>query len=549
MKILVLQLARLGDILQTLPALQGLKHKYPNSHITLVVRSTFADSARLSPHVDKVVEFPTTDILGEVIAKPEKATAQKALKKLTRWVAEDAIGLKNAKAPYDLLLNLTFTKASSYLAALIPAKEKSGLVNGVMSDTWSQYFTAHVLGNTLNVIHLNDYFSRIARARMKTWPLEINTPKSPVRCEPVRAGKTRIGVQLTASRSEKTLNLASWKTLYKTLAALNPHYEFVFFGAADDQEVISKVMAEVPAERSRSLAGKMRFHENLAWVRSCRWIVTPDTAIVHLASLGAADQGTKIIQISIGDVRAEETGPYGEGHRILYPISSNVEDIGEQIHHIISGKPVTKRTACAATRMVRCADGSLRSELYPLNFDPPEVVNFFSQSFYLLSEFRCEGAQEDIPVPVLGNPAQPESVDQMTLCYDALCTTRRLAEYGSHYCFEMLKNIDDSTELKRFAAKITEVEELLAELQKTVPILKPLIDTWKVTKELSALPVGVPDRLESLVALTEGTYRELGQNVEIIQQLLQVAVDAAQAKQAKRSSKEVPKEAVSKDKE
>src|SRR3954451_22420693 len=117
MKIIILQLARLGDIVQTLPTIQGLKKAHPGCEITLVVRSTFADAARISPHVDKLVEFSTQDILGPVAADPQDKA--ESLARLIRWVANELLGTE-----YDLLLNLTFTPASSYMASLIRAKDR-----------------------------------------------------------------------------------------------------------------------------------------------------------------------------------------------------------------------------------------------------------------------------------------------------------------------------------------------------------------------------------------------------------------------------------------
>src|SRR5262245_22192285 len=126
MRIIVLQLARLGDILQTLPAIQGLKKAHPGCELTLVVRSTFADAARISPHVDNLVEFPSEEVLGPYFE--DRADKTESLAQLGHWLASEILSRDGVvAAPYDLLLNLTFSPASSYLATLIPARERRGL--------------------------------------------------------------------------------------------------------------------------------------------------------------------------------------------------------------------------------------------------------------------------------------------------------------------------------------------------------------------------------------------------------------------------------------
>jgi ADP-heptose:LPS heptosyltransferase len=320
MRIIVLQLARLGDIIQTLPTIQGLKKKYPGSEITLIARETFSDAARLSPHLDRIVEFPTRRILGPVLAGGDKA---EALDGLSRWLAENLL----SGGEYDLLINLTFSPASAYLATMIPARERRGLHRiaanqgdqYVITDAWSQYFFAHVLGNTLNIIHLNDLFTRIAGAGEGAWPLELSESSGSA-ATPLEDGKLRVGIQLTASRPEKTLEATAWAEICGEILATQPSVELVFFGSQGDLPAIETVLnllekALGPDARGHCtiVAGTLLFHENTGWLRTCACIISPDTALVHLASAC----GTKVIEIAVGPVRPEETGPYGDGHNVI----------------------------------------------------------------------------------------------------------------------------------------------------------------------------------------------------------------------------------------
>ena len=63
MKILVIQLARLGDIYQTWPSVFALKRKYPEAKIDLLVRERFAAATHGLSAVDEVVHFPSREVL------------------------------------------------------------------------------------------------------------------------------------------------------------------------------------------------------------------------------------------------------------------------------------------------------------------------------------------------------------------------------------------------------------------------------------------------------------------------------------------------------
>ncbi|MBI3544852.1 MAG: glycosyltransferase family 9 protein [Deltaproteobacteria bacterium] len=540
MKIIIIQLARLGDVIQTLPTVQGLKKQHPGCEITLVTRTTFADAARICPHVDKLVEFPTADVLGPCFnASPDKG---ESFTRLAGWIAENFLGTK-----YDLLLNLTFSPSSAYLSTLIDAAERRGIVATkdafggpyVIHDPWSQYFFAQVVEHNINIIHLNDLFMRIAGVGPGAWPLDIVEPR-PEYAPPAKAeGTMRIGIQLTASTDDKTLNYKVWAEICRVLLSVHETAELVFFGATKDLDAIRAVVEEVVAiapglvpGRCHVPASRVRFHENVPWIRSCDWIVAPDTAIVHLASAC----GTKVIEIPVGRVRPEETGPYGEGHFVVFPVRADGQQLAFEVAGIVGGQTASSAVAQARTRLTPTTMGVPRNEMVAYNFVSDEVSNFFMQAYYLVAEFRCGGRQEDIAVPKIGDPGQPTALDRLVNCYDALCTMRRLAEFGQHHCLKMLENIDDNAMLKTEMEKLAEIETLLAKMQNSVPLVKPLIDTWKVAKDVAYSPATELGQIEDILALTEGCYRELAQNIDIVQQLLQTAVEAAQGKiQAKQT--------------
>ena len=81
---IVIQLARLGDTLQSLMALRAAKQLYPELEIHLIARERFAEAARRVPWISQVIEFPTDRLVQPVLTG--QLTEQQALGELARWI-------------------------------------------------------------------------------------------------------------------------------------------------------------------------------------------------------------------------------------------------------------------------------------------------------------------------------------------------------------------------------------------------------------------------------------------------------------------------------
>ena len=154
----------------------------------------------------------------------------------------------------------------------------------------------------------------------------------------------------------------------------------------------------------------------------------------------------------------------------------------------------------------------------------------------MLAEFRCGGFQEDIEIPTIGSPAQPDELDRLLQAHDAMISINKLSKFGQFHTVKILEQIEKgSTDYKEHMERLNEVDSFIVKFRDTVPILGPLVDTWRTNKELFAPSNTAPARsmaaLKEVVSVTEGAYRELGQNVDMLMDLIQTAVTAAQKRQ------------------
>lgn len=56
-KILIIRLSSIGDIIQCMSVITGIKNKYPHAEVHWIVRSDLASLLRIDPRIDKIWEF------------------------------------------------------------------------------------------------------------------------------------------------------------------------------------------------------------------------------------------------------------------------------------------------------------------------------------------------------------------------------------------------------------------------------------------------------------------------------------------------------------
>jgi len=166
MKILCLQLARLGDIYQSWPVLHALKRIHPGCEIHFMVRERFRSATNGLTAVDRVITLPNRDILAGLLSG--QAPLESSLRRLGNFIDE----LRLAK--YDRVINLSFSPVSSFLTDLAAgpgtvvlgySRHDDGFLS--IPDDASAYFYAQVGINRHNRIHVTDLFALVAGVELR----------------------------------------------------------------------------------------------------------------------------------------------------------------------------------------------------------------------------------------------------------------------------------------------------------------------------------------------------------------------------------------------
>ncbi|MGE0039810.1 MAG: glycosyltransferase family 9 protein [Vicinamibacterales bacterium] len=346
-RILVLQMCRLGDILQTTPMLRGIRRQWPEAEITLVLHDVFRDVPVPAHLYDRLVPFPYGQVAATISARREEWRSE--MERLRAWVRDVT------PEPVDLLLNLTHSDLAGFLCALIPHKTLGGGLiapdrTRVVSGTWMTYFWASQAARSLGAFNLVDVHNFAAGVASDGKGLEMAVPDR----AHARVGewlsarglgeRPLLAVQLGASEERKR-----WPA-EKVAAALNQIPEasgdVVLVGARDEMALADRALAGLTRPVHVAL-GETSITELAALLARARLLLTNDTGTMHVASA----MGTRIVDLSTGNVFVHETAPYGEGHFVLEPRTACFPcTAGATCHHFQCREAFTPADVAALVR-------------------------------------------------------------------------------------------------------------------------------------------------------------------------------------------------------
>ncbi|MEQ1875775.1 MAG: glycosyltransferase family 9 protein [Bdellovibrionia bacterium] len=331
MKILVLQLARFGDIYATWPVLRALKRKYPKAKLHFLVRRHFAEACQGLDAVDRVWAFDTEAILAPVLE--ESVSIEESLKKLTGYLEI----LQNEK--YDQVINLSFSPASSYLTHMIsgPETEIHGYTrfdDGTLRlpDEYSSFFYAQVGIGRPNRVHVVDLMAGVAGCELQ--PGDWSLPNNVVEIDTPRPF---IVIHIGASQERKSYPARMWaKVIERTREWWDG--DIVLVGSASEVEKSNAITAECGLTRVIPLVGQTRLPQLFGILLRARVFIGCDSGPLHMASLTK----TPVLNLSFASVNFWETGPKSAGSRILWaqsPVILEPEWVSEEAQRMIERQP------------------------------------------------------------------------------------------------------------------------------------------------------------------------------------------------------------------
>ncbi len=323
MKILIVQLARLGDIYQTWPIVRALAREARARHepieIDLLTRDRFSQATEGLKEVHQVFKINSKEILSHVINDQPKV--QHSVDALDSLIQE----LK--KNSYDQIINLSFSSFSSFLTeALTVEKTKvrgysrysDGFLN--LTDDVSSYFLAQVGVGLFNRVHVTELFAQVAGVELQV--SDYHTNESIIR-------KNKIAIHIGASRAAKTLTPLQWGELVKNLVTEQAH-DIYLIGSSDEADLAEQIAFTHP--RVHNWVGRTGLRELMSLIGECELLIGGDSAPTHIAAL----TDTPVFNLSFESVNFWETGPKSSRSRIFCIRDHNSVEMNELCHEILA---------------------------------------------------------------------------------------------------------------------------------------------------------------------------------------------------------------------
>jgi len=311
--ILIINLTRMGDLVQTTPVVRGLSALYPGVKISLFVNIYFAGICDYIPNVHRVFMMDFKEVKMKVLENDPVGAYR---------LVEGIIDQVNDTV-YDLVINFSHTVTSAVLMSLISARECRGLSIDeggriIKRHPWIKYFFNIVPGRAFNPFHLCDTYIKAAGLEPDGKGLELAVPRktqlwmdSVLDKEGVGRDDLVIGLQLGASAAKRMWPLAAFASLADRLAEA--------FGArialiGSSKEVdLGREFETAAAVKPLNFIGKTEMKDLIALLKRCALVIGNDTGPLHMATA----VGTRVIGIYLSTADVTETGPYGTDHYVV----------------------------------------------------------------------------------------------------------------------------------------------------------------------------------------------------------------------------------------
>lgn len=466
MKILYIQLARLGDIYLSWPLLHA-SLRNPEAEVHFLVRESFKGATiGLDPKI-QVHSLDVKSILEPIIQQTEAGLdiSVVRLEKVLTALGEES---------FDRIVNLTFSPLSSFLthALQTPSTDVRGYTRHAdgylqIPDDSSAYFYAQVGINKPNRFHLTDVLASVAGVELETqdWRGPAHLGKSSF----VESDGYFV-MHTGGSQKSKRWNDEAWMSLIQKTLERWKEIKVVLIGSSHEGLNLGQFDDAVDSGRLISLFGKTRIEDLFGIVKGAKACIGPDSVAMHVASL----VNTPCINLSCRAVNYWETGPVSE--KSIVVLKETMDEISVQDALDAMGTFLENGPQFQWVQVVE------RKMNQPRYLDPSQSAE--NLSWDLVSAMYCGTA-----LPVLDQMSDLQAFCQIRdLCQLALNEIDKIAEAPQRNSLNMLEVVDSGFETVG-----------------TLNNLGGILISWLNTEKIR---LG-PQPFEQLIMNTQRIYRQL----------------------------------------
>ncbi|MDH4152408.1 MAG: glycosyltransferase family 9 protein [Nitrospira sp.] len=306
---LVIQLARLGDLVQTIPAIAALKEAHADWILDLLCPAHLEEIGRILPGIAAVVLWDGTEWHRRAL-QAEKEFRPELI------VEADAHLHSIAKEPYDYACVLNQHPRAILAGALLARHSIGTMTGGPLEQKlspWATYVRGVASDRRENRIHLADAFCGMCGVPppKAMIPMQVPSAPLPLDLDAIRQSDgTWIGLVVGAGDQERLVPVSVWVRLVVDCLQTFQQSRIVLLGSKQEQERaygIQTALSPSLLGRVWDTTGRLSLSELALALTRCQVVIGADTGPLHLA----AAVGTKVIGWYFARARVHETGPYG----------------------------------------------------------------------------------------------------------------------------------------------------------------------------------------------------------------------------------------------
>ena len=315
---LVIQLARLGDLLQTAPAIAAIKAGDPALTLDLLCPAQLSPIGRMLPGIAGVLEWD-----GMAWQQRAQATGSGLCLDHVREAERYLSSLSSEL--YDCAYVLNQHPRALLAGALLAKEIKGPLLHGPLDEQltpWASYVREVAKTRRGHRVHLADAFCGLCGLRPPGRSVLLHRASCPlpVDLEPIgKHGGPWIGLIVGAGNTERLVPLEVWQGWITRFLQTVPRGRVVLVGQERERgQGIQDTLPPSALGRIWDATGRTSLPELAAILARCYTVIGADTGPLHLA----AAAGTRVIGWYFGRARVHETGPYGMYHLIWQAVGT-----------------------------------------------------------------------------------------------------------------------------------------------------------------------------------------------------------------------------------
>ena len=308
---LVVQLARLGDLVQSLPAITALRTRLQSAPVDLLCAAPLASIGSCIVGIDRVLPW-------EVERWRQWAARWSGTGQATLTEVETYLKMV-MPMPYTTAFNLNQHSRATLAAHLFGEQVVGPGERGPLAielPPWGDYLRGVARHREQNRVHLADMFCGLCGVMPTGMAPRLEIPATELPGDMATVGNGGgpwIAVVVGAGAPERCIPPLLWRDWIRAFLDASPAGQIVLVGSGADREragAIQDGLSSLALGRVWDATGRTTLVQTAALLARCQWVVGSDTGPLHLGTA----VGARAMGLYFAHARVHETGPYGQAH-------------------------------------------------------------------------------------------------------------------------------------------------------------------------------------------------------------------------------------------